>query len=1111
MTSDPNQIPENVQKTEQSFVWLIQNVVRGSWFRRLVFLLFLVAAFASPPVVTHAFSFFGEQPPHWYSAFYAVGVGLLVIVTVIVGAITIPPPPPPRPKIDSLAVRGLLPFNLEDSILFAQLERGVELQRVHASVVDAGFRFGILVGTSGTGKTSFLRAGLLAQLLESRVSATYVELSNENPLTSIQREVARQNNGVTTGVLLLDQFEQFFLHWRTADERRPMIDALAAWYLPNSGVRVLISIRAEDAWQTLEIQESLDYQLSNRNYFKLPKFSMAQAVEVLRILCDMGGIAFDKAFASKIVDRELRDPEDGLVSPVSLGIVILVLATGRHALTPESFKAYRGIEGLFETWLDSQLEAAKYQGLDRNALSTLTALCDFDRDRRSGILTIADITKSLAGDLTLYQVRRAVQWLSGPDVRLIVPAGENFTGYQLVNERLIRAIRKAAGKLLDDAAGANDLLERRVGEWVKNNRSSRFLLTLFEYRRVERQRPYLIWGETRADKESLLKRTRVRWQRRVAFAAMAIVVLLTGYEVWGSNPVQRRYIEWRLGRLAKSYATEDVALALAALGDLPKAKDVANKVRDDDPDRKPLARGMIAVEAAKTAVARQDQALLGQALEIVEELNPEWRSDPMKQIAVEMARVGLARKDQTWLERAQQLIEKLDPGDGPEALQEIAGEAVKIGDNTKAIELLEQAVAQTLEQAVAQRGFFRPVRPRFERSFVRRGTSGPMYSSLNVLQQIAVEMAKAGQFDRAKQLAETINPTDDARSDSLQQIAVEMAKAGQFDKMKGLAETLGGKRSSVVGKIAVEVAKVGVARSDRSLLGRAKTLAETLDPEDRSSALQEISVEMAKLGRVTKDQEMLNQAHELAKTLNWEGEPVKRWKIAVMIDDGTSTQYLLNQVYLETQEDSEDQVKHFPQAMAELGALKDQKLLESVRKEVKNLDPGLRFETLLGIAVEAAKVWGAAKVKELLEQAFEEGENLGSTRLYFDRSSIAEEMAKLGYLKRAREIAESASGLEEMADGLAGIVLADVEVSRSSQPRRSGTEARKDGVRGFLEVMLKYGFGRGPSSLQLSGRRRTSPPNVTSPAALQCALRLTSRPSMALMKQGLLNSSDSSQ
>jgi hypothetical protein len=63
-------IPKAVQKAEEVLTWLIQNVWRGTWFRRSVFLLVVFATFASPPVASSVLSAVGAHLPMWYSAAY---------------------------------------------------------------------------------------------------------------------------------------------------------------------------------------------------------------------------------------------------------------------------------------------------------------------------------------------------------------------------------------------------------------------------------------------------------------------------------------------------------------------------------------------------------------------------------------------------------------------------------------------------------------------------------------------------------------------------------------------------------------------------------------------------------------------------------------------------------------------------------------------------------------------------------------------------------------------------------------------------------------------------------------------------------------------------------
>src|SRR5439155_11262783 len=57
-------------------------------------------------------------------------------------------------------IKGLFPFRLDDAGIFVHLQRERDLKRCLAAIKDADFRFGVLYGESGTGKTSFLQAGL---------------------------------------------------------------------------------------------------------------------------------------------------------------------------------------------------------------------------------------------------------------------------------------------------------------------------------------------------------------------------------------------------------------------------------------------------------------------------------------------------------------------------------------------------------------------------------------------------------------------------------------------------------------------------------------------------------------------------------------------------------------------------------------------------------------------------------------------------------------------------------------------------------------------------------------------------------------------------------------
>ncbi|NJN56523.1 MAG: hypothetical protein HC879_03025 [Leptolyngbyaceae cyanobacterium SL_5_9] len=151
------------------------------------------------------------------------------------------------------AIKGLRPFTAEDAEIFAQLQRNRSLKECLESFTSGSFRFGILMGESGSGKTSFLQAGALSRLstLESTHRAVYVKFADRHPIDTIRAALTDQlklpREQVATAdlltllataeeaiakplILLFDQFEQFFVHHKHRSDRQPFIQALTDWY-----------------------------------------------------------------------------------------------------------------------------------------------------------------------------------------------------------------------------------------------------------------------------------------------------------------------------------------------------------------------------------------------------------------------------------------------------------------------------------------------------------------------------------------------------------------------------------------------------------------------------------------------------------------------------------------------------------------------------------------------------------------------------------------------------------------------------------------------------------------------------------------------------------------
>ncbi|MET8079675.1 hypothetical protein [Streptomyces sp. NPDC005303] len=141
--------------------------------------------------------------------------------------------------------RGLARFEPHDQELFFGRDRMTEQLRR----LTCDHRFAVLFGASGSGKSSLLRAGLIPRLREEIAR-------RERPavlrvLTPGARPAATYGHLLTPGPrdpeswVVVDQFEEVFTLCHDHRERSQFIELLLAARAPNSGLRVLITVRAD--------------------------------------------------------------------------------------------------------------------------------------------------------------------------------------------------------------------------------------------------------------------------------------------------------------------------------------------------------------------------------------------------------------------------------------------------------------------------------------------------------------------------------------------------------------------------------------------------------------------------------------------------------------------------------------------------------------------------------------------------------------------------------------------------------------------------------------------------------------------------------------------------
>ncbi len=166
---------------------------------------------------------------------------------------------------DPCPYKGLPAFEREDAALF--FGREAQVERVMTRLAES--RFVAVVGASGSGKSSFVRAGLQAQLATSRTAARVVVLTpREHPLDELADAVsaatgnavaaddlrtdpgslerATRPDGEGSLVIVVDQLEELFTLCRDEAERRVFVEALiGAWHDPASAIVVIVALRAD--------------------------------------------------------------------------------------------------------------------------------------------------------------------------------------------------------------------------------------------------------------------------------------------------------------------------------------------------------------------------------------------------------------------------------------------------------------------------------------------------------------------------------------------------------------------------------------------------------------------------------------------------------------------------------------------------------------------------------------------------------------------------------------------------------------------------------------------------------------------------------------------------
>ncbi len=406
---------------------------------------------------------------------------------------------------------GLAAFQPEDARRF---HGRAALARTVLAAVDAGGGPVVLVGASGSGKSSLLRAGVVAALREREDTDAVVVTPGGAPLTTITG-VLDAVDPARRAVLAVDQCEELFAPDVPAAERAAVLHALAA-----APVAVVLGLRADFYAHALAHPVLAD-ALARRQVVVGP-LGPAELREVITAPAAAAGTPVEDALVDLLVDDAQRHGSAGALPLLAHALRATWLG---GAMTVAAYRATGGVEGAVAASAEEAVHALGPERLDevrRLFLRLVTVAPDAVDTRHAAARDELPVTDDV---IDAFLARRLIT----------VDAG----GVQITHEALIGAWPRLRAWLDADREGA--LVRRRTAEaaraWRVAGEDPDLLLRgarLLAARdaaadgdRTDLEAAFLAAGRMREDEQRAERRRRTRRLRRLV-AALAVLVLLTG-------------------------------------------------------------------------------------------------------------------------------------------------------------------------------------------------------------------------------------------------------------------------------------------------------------------------------------------------------------------------------------------------------------------------------------------------------------------------------------------------------------------------------------------------------------------------------------------------------
>ena len=407
------------------------------------------------------------------------------------------------------AFRGLLPFQEADRNRF--YGRETDTVALFEMIRHGDFRFGVLFGESGSGKTSLIRAGLVPKLWDEGYVPIYCR-SYKDPLAAALEECRRRGavqseqgeppaeylrraarEFEATLVIVCDQFEEFFVSHRSREAREPFLTFIAACHDDSTlPLKFLAAMRSDFLYLiSSELGGRIHEPLMSSRLYHLRDFDQAQALAIIEKSARKAGLPIEDGL-SRLVARDLVSGD--IVSPSELQIVGERLQSKR-IYTVQAYRQAGGKEALVHSFLEDVIRAA---GDADGARLLLRSLISEENTRVT--LTVDQIAKRTQRNEATV-IRSLNQFVGARLVREIQE--DEPWRYELMHEYLIEKINHITGKVMDATQRANRLLRQYVSNYSVDRKTRVPISKLWFIRRYS--------DIARSERERELLKKSLRW------------------------------------------------------------------------------------------------------------------------------------------------------------------------------------------------------------------------------------------------------------------------------------------------------------------------------------------------------------------------------------------------------------------------------------------------------------------------------------------------------------------------------------------------------------------------------------------------------------------------